>query len=139
MTRGCVRKCSFCAVWKIEPKFNPYISLKDKIKQTKKEFGDQRNLLLLDNNVLASKQFSQIIEEIKESGFVKGAKFINPNYLDIAIRNLKKGKMAISVYGCHAFRSMGATLKDSAMLVKKSLIISHYIFSQRLSLEVNSV
>ena len=92
MTRGCVRKCSFCAVWKIEPKFNPYISLKDKIKQTKKEFGDQRNLLLLDNNVLASKQFSQIIEEIKESGFVKGAKFINPNYLDIAIRNLKKGK-----------------------------------------------
>jgi len=91
MTRGCVRKCSFCAVWKIEPKFNPYVSLKNKIEKTKKEFGDQRNLLLLDNNVLASKKFTQIIEEIKESGFVKGAKFINPNYLDISVRNLKKG------------------------------------------------
>ena len=91
MTRGCIRKCSFCAVWKIEPKFNPYISLKEKIEFTKKEFGDQRNLLLLDNNVLASKKFPQIIEEIKESGFVNGAKFIDPNYLDIAVANLKRG------------------------------------------------
>ena len=91
MTRGCIRKCSFCAVWKIEPKFNPYISLKDKIEQTKKEYGDQRNLLLLDNNVLASKKFPQIIDEIRNSGFVKGAKFIDPNYLDIAVSNLKKG------------------------------------------------
>jgi radical SAM superfamily enzyme YgiQ (UPF0313 family) len=91
MTRGCIRKCPFCAVWKIEPKFNPYISLKEKIAITKEKYGDQRNLLLLDNNVLASNKFSQIIEEIKESGFVKGAKFIEPNYLDIAIKNLKKG------------------------------------------------
>jgi len=91
MTRGCIRKCSFCAVWKIEPKFNPYISLKEKIKQTKKKYGDQRNLLLLDNNVLASEKFPHIIEEIKESGFVKGAKYIEPNYLNIAISNLKKG------------------------------------------------
>ncbi len=91
MTRGCIRKCSFCAVWKIEPKFNPYISLKEKIEQIKKEYGDQRNLLLLDNNVLASKKFPQIIEEIKESGFVKGAKYTGPNYLDIAVSNLEKG------------------------------------------------
>lgn len=89
MTRGCVRKCSFCAVWKIEPKFNPYISLKEKIEETKYMYGDKRNLLLLDNNVLASKRFPQIIEEIKECGFVKGAKYIEPNELDIAIRNLK--------------------------------------------------
>jgi len=91
MTRGCIRKCSFCAVWKIEPKFNSYISIKEKIEQIKKEYGDQRNLLLLDNNVLASNKFPQIIQEIKESGFVKGAKYTDPNYLDIAVLNLKKG------------------------------------------------
>jgi len=91
MTRGCIRKCSFCAVWKIEPKFNPYVSIKDRIEETKSQYGDQRNLLLLDNNVLASNQFPQIIKEIKESGFVKGAKFIEPNLLDISVRNLKKG------------------------------------------------
>lgn len=91
MTRGCIRKCSFCAVWKIEPKFQNYVSLKEKISITKSQFGDQRNLLLLDNNVLASKQFSKIIEEIKDSGFYKGAKYSEPNFLDISIKNLKSG------------------------------------------------
>ncbi len=111
MTRGCVRKCSFCAVWKIEPKFNPYISLKEKIEQTKSLYGDQRNLLLLDNNVLASKQFTQIIEEIKDSGFIKGAKFIEPNYLDIAIRNLENG------------------INDKAY-IKKSFELFHYLLNK---------
>jgi predicted RNA-binding protein with PUA-like domain len=91
MTRGCIRKCSFCAVWKIEPEFLSYISLKNKIKETNKVYSDQRNLLLLDNNVLASKKFPQIINEIKDSGFVKGAMFISPNYLEIAVRNLRNG------------------------------------------------
>ena len=108
MTRGCVRKCPFCAVWKIEPKFNPYISLKEKIEDTQKIYGDQRNLLLLDNNVLASKQFAQIIEEIKESGFIKGAKFVEPNYLDITIKNLRSG------------------LNDKAY-IKKSFELFHYL------------
>nr|NQU89130.1 hypothetical protein [Bacteroidota bacterium] len=91
MTRGCIRKCPFCAVWIIEPKFNQYISLKEKIEKTKAEYGDQRNLLLLDNNVLASKKFPQIIEEIKESGFINGAQFVEPNHLDIAVSNLIRG------------------------------------------------
>lgn len=91
MTRGCIRKCSFCAVWKIEPEFNPYISLKEKIDKTKELYGEQKDLLLLDNNVLASKQFPQIIEEIKNSGFTKGARYTEPNYLDIAYRNLNTG------------------------------------------------
>ena len=80
MTRGCIRNCSFCSVPQIEPGFTPYISLKEKIETTAKVFGEQRNLLLLDNNVLASKKFPEIIEEIKESGFVKGAKYVEPNY-----------------------------------------------------------
>ncbi|QTA79434.1 radical SAM domain-containing protein [Desulfonema limicola] len=91
MTRGCKRKCSFCAVWKIEPKFNHFISFVDKYKYIKENFGDQRNLLLLDNNVLASKRFPDIIDEIKKCGFTKDATFIEPNHLDIAIKNLEKG------------------------------------------------
>ncbi len=111
MTRGCVRKCSFCAVWKIEPKFTPYLSLKEKIEYTKSKYGDQKDLLLLDNNVLASKQFPHIIEEIKESGFVKGAKFVEPNYLDIAIKNLQKG------------------INDTAY-TKKSFELFHYLLNR---------
>lgn len=91
MTRGCIRKCPFCAVPTLEPKFNRFIPIKDKIELTKKTFGDQRNLLLLDNNVLASKDFEKIINDIKESGFYNGATYIEPNYLDIAVANLKNG------------------------------------------------
>jgi len=91
MTRGCIRKCPFCAVPTLEPKFNKFIPIKDKIGLTKKMYGDQRNLLLLDNNVLASRDFERIINEIKESGFYKGATFIEPNYLDISISNLRIG------------------------------------------------
>lgn len=91
MTRGCIRKCPFCAVPTLEPKFNQFIPIKDKMELTKNTFGDQRNLLLLDNNVLASKDFEKIIWDIKESGFYKGATYVEPNYLDISVANLKKG------------------------------------------------
>jgi len=68
-TRGCIRRCPFCAVPQLEPEYVPYIPLKQQIDPSKKD------LLLLDNNVLASPEFPQIIAEIKECGFHKGAKF----------------------------------------------------------------
>ena len=45
----------------------------------------------MDNNVLASKEFPQIIQDLIDCGFGKGAMFTPPNQLEIAIRNLKKG------------------------------------------------
>lgn len=91
MTRGCIRKCSFCAVPTLEPVYMQYIPIREKIQSTIDKFGAQRNLLLLDNNVLASPRFPEIIQEIKDAGFAKGAVFIEPNHLEIAYRNLEKG------------------------------------------------
>lgn len=88
-TRGCIRQCPFCAVPIIEPKYQQYLPLQERIKRTRRLFGDQRNLLLMDNNVLASGELSKIIADIKACGFAKGAKFIEPNQYDIAIRNLR--------------------------------------------------
>ena len=88
-TRGCIRQCPFCAVPIIEPKYQPYLPLQERIKRTRRFFGDQRNLLLMDNNVLASSELSKIIDDIKACGFAKGAKFIEPNQYDMAIRNLR--------------------------------------------------
>lgn len=91
MTKGCKNKCPFCAVPKIEPKFDPKIPTIRKFNFIKKHFGDQKNLCLMDNNVLASECFPEIIAEIKRMGFYAGATFDEPNQLEIAIRNLREG------------------------------------------------
>lgn len=91
MTRGCIRKCSFCAVPTLEPNYCEYISITERIKETTEKYGEKRNLLLLDNNVLASERFPQIISDIKKAGFVKGATYIEPNQFDIAVKNLSDG------------------------------------------------
>jgi len=89
MTRGCVNKCDFCAVPRLEPDYKDYIALKQQIKETEVRFGAQKDLLLMDNNVFASKYFDRIIDEIKECGFAKGATFMPPSEYSITIGNLK--------------------------------------------------
>jgi hypothetical protein len=91
MTRGCIRKCPFCAVPTLEPEYCEYVPIKQKIEETKAIFGEQRNLLLLDNNVLASPRFPEIIQEIIDCGFGKNATYTEPNEYEIAIKNLEKG------------------------------------------------
>lgn len=98
MTRGCIRACPFCAVPTIEPNFISYIPLKEQLQKINELYGARKDLLLLDNNVLASKQFDKIIDEIKEAGFYKGAKLNNSfRYVDfnqgIDLRLLTKEKM----------------------------------------------
>lgn len=104
MTKGCTRKCAFCSVPKLEPTYKPKIETISKFGKIAKDFGEQRNLLLMDNNVLASPQFPEIIQEIKDMGFVKGAKYVEPNQLVIAIRNLKEAKHNDRAYIMRSFR-----------------------------------
>jgi hypothetical protein len=91
MTRGCPRKCVFCAVPRLEPEYKDYIGLKEQIQLATERFGPQRNLLLMDNNVFASKHFNKIIDEIKECGFERGAMYIPESEYDIAMENLRDG------------------------------------------------
>ncbi len=105
MTRGCVNKCPFCAVPKLEPNYCDYINLKQRIEETNKRFGARKDLLLLDNNVLASKCYNQIIDEIRECGFGEGATYTPPNEYEITIQNLHDSyndrayiRKAISIY-----------------------------------------
>ncbi len=91
MTKGCTRTCAFCSVPKLEPTYKEKIPTIDKFNKITELYGEQQHLLLMDNNVLASPKFPEIIQEIKDMGFTKGARYIEPNQLDIAVRNLKKG------------------------------------------------
>lgn len=90
-TRGCIRKCPFCAVPILEPTYQSYIPLKKRIELIRENYGEQKDMLLMDNNVLASEKFPMIIQDIIDCGFGKGATYTTPNYLEIAIRNLKSG------------------------------------------------
>ena len=90
-TRGCIRHCAFCAVPILEPQYQSYLPLKERIEGTRRLYGDQQNLLLMDNNVLASENLAEIIEDIRSCGFTPGAKYIEPNQYNLAIRNLRLG------------------------------------------------
>jgi hypothetical protein len=74
-TRGCIRKCPFCAVPIIEPIFSNSISIKEQVDAIKESFGEMTHLILMDNNILASDCFPEIIKEIKSLGFAKGATY----------------------------------------------------------------
>ena len=90
-TRGCIRHCAFCAVPILEPQYQSYLPLKERIERTRRLYGDQQNLLLMDNNVLASENLAEIIEDIRSCGFTPGAKYVAPNQYNLAIRNLRLG------------------------------------------------
>jgi hypothetical protein len=128
MTRGCPNKCSFCAVNKLEANCNidEYVSLKHIIDETKKD------LLLLDNNVLASKKFSEIIEEIKKYGFSKDAKFKGKKrYVDfnqgVDARLLTEEKMKLlSQIAIRPLRIAFDSIKIKDLYINKIILAKKY-------------
>jgi len=85
-TRGCINKCEFCGVTKLEPKFVEYSGLKPYVEAIGNRYGERPHLVLFDNNVLASKKFEQIIGDIKELGFSRGEKFSKSKHTKILRR-----------------------------------------------------
>jgi hypothetical protein len=73
-TRGCTNRCKFCAVHKIEPRFRHYLPMQRQVKGIEDVYGAKQDLVLLDNNVLASRFFKRIIRDICALGFERGAK-----------------------------------------------------------------
>ncbi len=92
MTKGCPRGCDFCAVPRLEPQYKNFVPFKSKIETIREKYGDRKDLVLMDNNVLASPMFKTIVESIIEMGFHKGAKFVAPNYFLLWHKNLKAAK-----------------------------------------------
>lgn len=76
-TRGCPNRCKFCAVPLLEPEFQGYAPLRQQIEGIESAFGTKKDLVLLDNNVLKSPRFTQIIDDIISLGFGRGEKYNN--------------------------------------------------------------
>jgi hypothetical protein len=77
-SRGCIRKCTFCGVPKLEGPQRDTDSLTSLVKAIDARYGQKKDLILMDNNVVASPRFKEIIAEIRDLGFVKDAKVRRP-------------------------------------------------------------
>jgi len=81
-SRGCIRKCSFCGVPKLEGAQRDTESISAIVQGVERLYGAKKDLTLMDNNVVASERFREIIAEIRDLGFTPGAK-------------LKRGRVAV--------------------------------------------
>ena len=73
-TRGCIRKCHFCGVPKLEGQQRDTLPLTAAVRAIDELYGPKKDLILMDNNVVASPRFKEIIAEIRDLGFAYGAK-----------------------------------------------------------------
>lgn len=77
-SRGCIRKCHFCGVPKLEGMQREGNSISEIVRQVDARYGPKKDLTLMDNNITASPRFKEIIAEIIDLGFHKGAQLKRP-------------------------------------------------------------
>jgi hypothetical protein len=77
-SRGCIRKCHFCGVPKLEGAQRDTDSLSATVRAIDERYGPKKDLILMDNNVVASARFKEIMAEIRDLGFTRDAKLLRP-------------------------------------------------------------
>jgi len=93
-TRGCPNHCSFCAVPILEPHFHVTNNIIDQIKTIDEKYGPKQHLLLLDNNVLNTKDLKALVDDLCTAGFGRGAKYVDPGAYNIVMMRYKNGDRA---------------------------------------------
>ena len=73
-SRGCIRKCHFCGVPKLEGGQKEMPPLYNLVNGITERYGPKKDLILMDNNVTASSRYQEVIAEICDLGFTVGAK-----------------------------------------------------------------
>ena len=73
-SRGCIRKCHFCGVPKLEGAQKEMPPVAALVNGVIERHGHKKDLILMDNNVTAAARYKEIIAEIRDLGFAANAK-----------------------------------------------------------------
>ncbi|MCL2400639.1 MAG: hypothetical protein FWC91_12960 [Defluviitaleaceae bacterium] len=99
-TRGCPRKCKFCAVKTLEPTFYNCNNITCQVNAVDANFGIKKQLLVMDNNILYSRQFSKTVATLEALGFgINNNKIKKNNYMKYYLISLEKRMGAEKKYG----------------------------------------
>lgn len=84
-TRGCPNHCSFCAVPILEPNYQFTNNIREQLQNVNQQFGEKRNLLLLDNNIfnLSVDELQELVTDLQATGFTQQPTFRKQSPLDI--------------------------------------------------------
>lgn len=102
-TRGCVNNCSFCAVPKLEGKLDISNNIKSQVTNIREKYGDKRNILLLDNNILGLDvdNLQSIVNDLNQLGFINETNYIKPLEIDLLVksynRHIREGRSPINI------------------------------------------
>jgi len=102
-TRGCINHCPFCAVPELEGNLQITNNIVEQIMSAQELYGDKRNLLLMDNNVLAlpANSLKKIVNDLNELGFVNTPTFQHPSaflkYFDMYHRYISEKKCTTNI------------------------------------------
>lgn len=96
-SRGCPRKCDFCAVKTLEPRFYECACISEQITRVDKHFGIKKQLLIMDNNALYARNFEESVNTFVELGFGINNNTIKKNnsmpfYVQSLLKRIEIGK-----------------------------------------------
>ncbi len=91
-TRGCINKCAFCAVPKIEGNLHYTNNIKIQVEEVREKYGDKKDLLLLDNNILGLKydELRKVVYDLVDLGFVRDKTYTKENIFYKLIREYER-------------------------------------------------
>jgi len=98
-TRGCRRGCEFCAVTTLEPEFKDTNRIIEQITATKETYGDKRNVLIMDNNILYSRELAKIVNDLNALGYIQNVcNYTGVNYVEAMLVKIKRRRSFKSDY-----------------------------------------
>ncbi len=66
-SRGCVNKCGYCAVPRLEGPMRSFKSIKSTLELARQDMPEAKSIVLYDNNFTEHEYFDQIVDELVES------------------------------------------------------------------------